>query len=133
MIPSYALHVEFFIPDLKDQPEAAEARWKKYLTQSPAPATSKRVCSLTYWHDGTKYVATVGEERMGYSPERGPRGGYVKNAPLQKVGFRSGTMISAIIDAGDLIYIWSYGPPFGGWANPALVGPSSVEEITYFD
>lgn len=28
-------------------------------------------------------------------------------------------MISCIVHAGGVIHVWSYGPPFGGWANSA--------------
>lgn len=124
--------MEFFIPHLIGQPEAAEAEWQRYLQVSPAPADSKRAYSVTYWHDGSKYVATVGEVRIGYSPQTGPRGGRIKNAPLQRIGFRSGTVISGIVDAGHVLYLWSY-TPSAPWHNPAMVGPQSVEQIEYFE
>jgi hypothetical protein len=41
--------------------------------------------------------------------------------------------VSGIIDTGDLIYVWSYGPPFGGWHNPSMVGRAEVKSIEYFD
>jgi hypothetical protein len=125
--------VKFFIPDLRDDPAAAEAKWQHYLDAMSAPADSMRVYSLTYEHEGSKYVATVGEERLQYARKTGPRGGYIKNAGYVRSGRRTGTMISGIVHAGGVIHVWSYGPPFGGWANPSLVGPDSVTEVKYFD
>jgi len=52
-----------------------------------APADSQRVYSVTYYHGGSKIIATV----------------------------------------------WMWGPPFGGWANPSLIGRSEVEDIEYFE
>lgn len=125
--------MKFFIPDLREQPEAAEERWSRYLRDSGAAADSERVYSVTYLHDGSKFIATVGELRIEYARKRGPRGGYIKDAPLVKHGRPTGTMISAIIDAGNVLYVWTYGPPFGGWANPSMVGTNEIEDIQYFD
>ena len=125
--------MKFFIPDLKDDAEAAEAEWSRYLDRSRAPADSKRVYSMTYEHGPSKYVVTVGEARMEYSRKTGPRGGYIKDAGYQALGHRTGTQVSGIVHAGNVIYVWSYGPPFGRWHNPSMVGPTSVTEIEYFD
>jgi hypothetical protein len=125
--------VKFFIPDLQDDPEAAEAEWQRYIRDTLAPAESRRVYSVTHYHDGSKIVATVGNERLEYTRKSGPRGGKIKNAGFVPVGRSTGTKISAIIDAGNVIYVWTYGPPFGGWANPSLIGRSAVEDIEYFE
>ena len=123
--------------NLGDAPEAAEAEWQRYLQDMSAPADSKRVYSVTYYHGGSKIIATVGEERLEYTGEREPRDGFIKDAGPNPVGRRTGTEISAIIDTGSdliyLIYVWMWGPPFGGWANPSLIGRSEVEDIEYFE
>ena len=129
--------MKFFIPYLGDAPEAAEAEWQRYLRDMSAPADSQRVYSVTYYHGGSKIIATVGEERLEYTGERRTRDGFIKDAGPNPVGRRTGTEISAIIDAGSdliyLIYVWMWGPPFGGWANPSLIGRSEVEDIEYFE
>lgn len=43
-------------------------------------------------------------------------------------------MVSGIIGTGDdLLYVWSYGPPFGGWANPSFVSRAEIRRIEYFE
>ena len=125
--------MKFFIPDLRDDPNAAEAEWQRYLRDTLAPAQSRRVYSVTHYHDGSKIVATVGKERLEYTRKTEPRGGDIKDAGYSPVGRRTGTEISVIIDAGNVIYVWTYGPPFGGWANPSLIGRSEVEDIEHFE
>ncbi|MGZ8784434.1 MAG: hypothetical protein ACXW1Y_02575 [Acidimicrobiia bacterium] len=129
--------MKFFVPYLQDAPEAAEAEWQRYLQDVSAPADSQRVYSVTHHQEGSKIIATVGEEQLVYTPRCGPRGGYVKNSGPNPVGRRTGTEISAIIDAGHdliyVIYVWIYGAPFGEWANPSLIGRSGVEDIEYFE
>lgn len=88
---------------------------------------------MTYDHGGSRFVVTVGERRLQYARKRGPRGGYLKDAGLVTHGFETGTVISAIIDDGELIYTWSYGPPFEGWANPSYVGKAELVSVQYFD
>jgi len=129
--------VRFFVPFLQDAPEAAEAEWQAYLRDVSAPADSKRAYSVVYHHEGSKVIATVGEKRRLYTPKRGPRGGHTKSVGLKPVEGRTGTEISAIIDAGHdliyLIYVWIYGTSFGEWASPSLIGRSEVEDIEYFE
>jgi hypothetical protein len=121
--------MKFFIPHLRDDPGAAEREWQRYLQLSPAPADSRRVYSVTYEHDGSKYVVTVGEARQEYRRKTGPRGGYIKNAGYLGYSTPTGTEVSGIIATRTILYVWSYGPPFGGWANPSLVGISEVGQI----
>lgn len=122
----------FFIPRLRDDP-AAEAEWQRYLERTPAPADSRRVYKLTYEHNGSKYEVAVGEPRKQFRRRTGPRGGYIPNADFERLGRATGTEVSGIIDTGDLVYVWSYGPPFGGWVNPSLVGRAEIRSIEYFD
>lgn len=74
------LGLRFVIPHLRDDLLAAEAEWERYLRDTPAPRGSRRVYSVTYEHEDSRIVATVGEERLEYRRKRGPRGGYIKNA-----------------------------------------------------
>lgn len=124
--------MKFFIPHLKDDPGAAEAEWKRY-TGGAVTTGSRRVYSLVYEHGGAKYVVTVGEQRLKYPRKAGPRGGYIKNADYVAKGYRTGTVVSGIVGGANVIHVWSYGPPFGGWANPSLVGRSTIIEIDYFE
>ena len=124
---------KFFIPHLPDDPEAAEEEWASYVSHSSADADSKRIYSMTYEHKRSKFVVTVGKPRFEYKRQTGPRGGHIKNADYVRHGAETGTVVSAIIDSGDLIFVWSYGPPFGGWANPSLVGRNETRGIEYFD
>jgi hypothetical protein len=105
---------------LRDDPEAAEAEWRRHLAESPAPADSRWVHRLTYEHD-SRCEVTVGEPRKQFRRRRGPRGSYIPNADFKRYGRDTGTVVSGIIDSGDLVYVWSHGPPFGGWRNRCLV------------
>jgi len=129
--------VRFFVPYLEDAPEAAEAEWERYLRDVSAPADSKRVYSVTHYREGSKVIATVGERQLVYTGKREPAGRNTRNAGLNPVGERTGSEISAIIDAGHdliyLIYVWIYGAAFAEWANPSLIERSEVEDIEYFE
>ena len=125
--------VRFFIPHLDGDHEAAEEEWLRYLRDSGAPPDSKRVYAVTYHHESSRFEVQVGEGRREYKRRTGPRGGYIKNAGLNPVPVRTGTRVSGIVDTGPVIYVWSYGPPFGGWANPSMIGRNEVEQIEYFD
>ncbi len=125
--------MRFFIPYLKDDPEAAEVQWRAWLEASSAPATSRRVYSMEYEHDSSRFEVTVGKPRKEYERRTGPPGGYNKNADYNQLGSETGTEVSGIIDTGGLVYVWSYGPPFGGWANPSLIDVGEVRRVEYFD
>jgi hypothetical protein len=125
--------MKFFIPHLAEDPAKAEAEWARYLADSPASPTSKRVYSMTLEKEGSRYVVTVGKRRKVYKQKTGPRGGYIKDADYNTWGSETGTEVSGIVHGGDLIYVWTYGPPFGGWANPSFVGRREVTSIEYFE
>ena len=125
---------EFFIPHLAGDPVAAEAESQRYLAESPAPPSSRRMHRLVYVHGGDRYEVTVGEPRKRFRRRTGPRGGYIKNAGYERLGRDTGTVVSGIVDTGgDLVYVWSYGPPFDGWHNPSMVGRGEIRNIEYFD
>src|SRR5437870_296759 len=92
--------MQFFIPHLREDPAAAEQEWLRYLSVSRAPANSRRVYHVIYMHDGERYDVTVGQPRMVFQRETGPRGGYIKNADLRPHGMPTGTVVSGIVDAG---------------------------------
>jgi hypothetical protein len=118
---------DFSVPGIVD-PAEAEARWAHYLEASGARPDSRRVYSLTYFHGADKIEVNVGSERREYRRTRG-RG---RGLDFERRYRLTGTTVSGIVDSGDVIYVWSFGPPFGGWANPSLVGPDSLERIQYF-
>jgi hypothetical protein len=80
---------------------------------------------VTYKHDGDKYEVTVGEPRKVYKRKTGPRGGYIKDADCQGWGSSTGSTVTAIEDAGNVIYVYSE-EPSKGWANPSMVGWNEV-------
>lgn len=125
--------MRFFVPYLKDDPEAAEVQWQAWLVASSAPAASRRIYSMEYEHESSRFEVTVGKARKEYKRRTGPRGGYIKNADYNRLGAETGTEVSGIVDAGGLIYVWSYGPPFGGWPDPSLVDEGEVRRVDYFD
>lgn len=125
--------MKFFIPHLQDDPAGAEAEWKRYLRDTSAPVNSRRVYSVTYEHERAKCIVTIGMPRQIYRRKTGPRGGHIKNAGYEGWSTETGTKVSGIVDVGTVLYVLSYGPPFGGWANPSLVGHEEVRSIEYFD
>jgi len=125
--------MKFFIPHLRDDSAAAEQEWLRYLRATSAPPGSRRVHSVTYQHDRAKYVVRVGEPRLIFRRKTGPRGGYIKNADYVSYSSATGTVVSGIVDTGAVLHVWSYGPPFGGWANPSMIGRNEVISIEYFE
>ena len=99
----------------------------------PGSAGSRRVYSRTCEHEGDRYELTVGEPRKVYKRKTGPRGGYIKDAGHEGWPTETGTVVSSIVDADVVVYVWSYGPPFGGWANPSFVGRGEVRRVEYFE
>jgi hypothetical protein len=125
--------MKFFIPHLASVPVAAEAEWRRYLESGSLQASSRKVYSLRHHHGGDRYEVTVGQPRQVYRRRTGPRGGYIKNAGQETYPQSTGTVVSGIIDAGQVILVWSYGPPFGGWANPSYIGREELTMIEYFE
>src|SRR6266567_4821031 len=95
-----------------------------------APATPRQARSMTYRHDGDKYEVTVGEPRKIYRRKTGPRGGYIKDADWQGWGTPTGSTVTAIVDAGRYIEVYSE-EPSQGWANPSAVGHGEVMTIEW--
>ena len=89
---------------------------------------------MEYEHDSSRFEATVGKPVEGIRAARNrPARRLNKNADYNQLGSETGTEVSGIIDTGGLVYVWSYGPPFGGWANPSLIDVGEVRRVEYFD
>lgn len=122
--------MKFFIPHLRDDPVAAEAEWVERY--GGRPDGHDRIYSVTYVHERAKFVVTVGEVRIKFARQTGPRGGHIKDAGHVSYGQPTGTTISGIVDTGDVLHVWSYGPPFKGWDNPSFVGRSEITQLEHF-
>jgi hypothetical protein len=121
--------MEFFIPHLLEG-STSEQAWAEYLQIGQLPLDTRPVYSLTYEHEGSKYVVRVGQPRMCYAQKRGTRG----DPDYQPHGSHTGTDVTAIAEEArrELFHVWSM-PPYGGWANPSFVGRHSVTDIEYFE
>ena len=100
------------------------------MTRDSRAAAGRQARSMTYKHDGDKYEVTVGEPRKVYRRKTGPRGGYIKDADWQGWGTPAGSTVTAIIEAGKCIEVYSEAPP-RGWANPSMVGHGEVMSIEW--
>ncbi len=124
--------MRFFVPQVADDAQA-ELEWARYVRACHGPTTSRRVYRIAYEHERSQFEVRVGESRSEHRRQTGPRGGYRRNAGYDKYGRATGTVVTAIVDVGHLIYVFSDGPPYGGWGNPSLVDPDSITEIEYFE
>jgi hypothetical protein len=130
---SFSRHVteqptaDFFVPNLKD-PAEAEKQW---LRLAGDIAGSKRVYSLTHTEYDQRIEVTVGDQRKVFSRETGRRGAYIAGADFDRRFKREGPAVLVIVDAGDVIRVWSEAPT-DRWPNPSLVFPVTVERIQYF-
>ncbi len=100
------------------------------MTSDSDATAGRRARTMTYRHDGDKYEVTVGEPRKAYRRKTGPRGGYIKDADWQGWGTPTGSTVTAIIDAGHVIEVYSE-EPSRGWANPSMVGHGEVMSIEW--
>lgn len=119
---------KFFIPGASD-PEAA---WDWYVQSERLKNEEvEALFEITYLHEGDRYEARVGEPRRIFRRETGPRGGYRSNAGHRALSSRTGTVVTAIMRAPSVIYVWSM-PPYGQWANPSVVGLGELANATPF-
>jgi len=88
---------------------------------------------MDYEHESSRFEVTVGKPRKEYQRRTGPRPTSIEKADYDRPGAETGTEVSGIVAAGGQIYVWSYGPPFGGWPNPSLVDEGEVRRVDYFD
>jgi hypothetical protein len=117
--------MRFFVPGAT--PEQNAKIWEELATTGHRP-----VHSVTYEHEGSKFVVTVGTERQEYRRKTGPRGGYIKNAGHVGWPAPTGSSVLLIVNTGALLEVRSE-LPSGGWANPSLIGLSEIASIEYFE
>lgn len=116
--------MKFFVP----LPTAEiEKIWQELTDKGHRP-----VHSVTYEHEGGKFVVTVGKERQEYPRETGPQGGYIKNAGHRGWATSTGSMVTLIVNIGTVLEVYSE-LPARGWANPSLIGLSEIQSIEYFE
>jgi hypothetical protein len=98
--------VRFFIPYLKDDPEAAEVQWQAWLVASSAPGSGRRIYSIDCEHESSRFEVTVGKPRKEYKRRTGPRRASIEKADYDRLGAETGTEVSGIVAAGGQIYVW---------------------------
>jgi hypothetical protein len=118
---------QFFVPYLK-APAEAEDLWSRLAA---GDTCCRRVYSLTYLHDDQKIEVKVGEERKVFSRKKDRHGAYRPGLDFDRRHRREGTVVVAIVDAGNVLRIWSVAMA-GRWPNPSLVSPADLERIQYF-
>lgn len=120
---------EFFIPEAAD----SEAIWREYVAAvGLKDEDAKALYGINYVHEGNRYEVRVGEARKVFPRKTGPRGGYRPNAGYRGWGSPSGSKVTAIMRAPNVVYVWSL-PPSRPWANPSMVGPGELEEGLPFE
>lgn len=117
--------MRFFVPGLTA--EQNEKIWQE-LTDKGHQA----VQSVTYEHEGAKFVVTVGAQRQEYPRETGPRGGYIKNAGHRRWATSTGSTVMLILNVGTVLEVHS-ALPARGWANPSLIGLKEIRSVEYFE
>ncbi len=118
----------FFVPGASD-PKAA---WDWYLQAVGLRSEeAEALYEIDYHHDGDRYEVRVGEPRHLYPRKTGPRGGYRRDAGHRAWSSDTGTVVTAIMQAPNVIYVWSL-PPYGGWANPSMVGSGELRKAVPF-
>lgn len=117
--------MRFFVP-------RATAEQNLKIWQDLTAAGQRAVFAVTYGHEGSKFVVTVGKERQEYRRQTGPRGGYIKNAGHVGWAISTGSTVMLIINTGTLLEVHSE-PPSRGWANPSLIGLNEVTSVDYFE
>jgi len=117
--------MRFFVPGATSEQSAK-------IWQELAEGGHRLVHSVTYDHEGSKFVVTVGVERQEYRRKTGPRGGYIKNAGHVGWPVSTGSVVQLIVHTGSLVEV-SSALPSRGWANPSLIGLGEITSIDYFE
>jgi len=121
----------FFLPRATDD-EQAERLYDalaEFAGCEPAPV-DRRVHSIAFTHDGTRWVAEVGEELSGRRTMQRLRRGEVKERTEL---LSSSSRVLAIYPGTPFVVVTDAQPITGApseWANPFLAQP---HEVTYFD
>lgn len=69
--------------------------------RSSAPGGRRRIYSMDYEHESSRFEVTVGKPRKEYRRRNGPRGASIENADYDRLGADRGTEVSGIVAAGD--------------------------------
>ncbi len=118
----------FFIPGAKDPGKSWDLHVQSVgLKNDEAEA----LYEIGYLHDGDRYEVRVGEPRHVFPRKTGPRGGYRPDAGYRGWSSDTGTVVTAILRAPTVLYVWSL-PPCGGWANPSMVGTGELGKAVPF-
>jgi hypothetical protein len=118
----------FFVPGATDE----RATWRAYVEAAGLTENDvKPLFGISYLHGGNRYEVRVGEPRKVFPRKTGPRGGYRANAGYRDWSSATGTVVTAIMRTPTVIFVWST-PPYGGWANPSMVGLSEIETADGF-
>jgi hypothetical protein len=122
--------MNFFLPG-HDDPAEAEARYAEIAdaSQTGLPSVDKRVYSIAFVHDGIDYVATVGAPRQATKWRRKRNGR--RDETREPSHYASGGVVLAIFESEPFLVFEV--PGRSEWANPALVGRSSISSVEYFE
>jgi hypothetical protein len=116
-----------FVPYTKD-PAEAEAFW---LRLTAGRRDARRVYSLTHRQGDLQIEATVGRARRVIGRKKDRRGQVVRAPEARGRGHAEGSVVTAIVDRGDVIEVWSLAMT-RWWPNPATVYPDDVLSLEYF-
>lgn len=120
---------DFFIPGAEDSKTA----WDWYVRSENLKSDEvEALYEISYIHNGDRYEVRVGEPRHVFPRKTGPRGGYRPNAGFRSWSSDTGTVVTAIMKTPTVIYVWSL-RPFGGWANPSMVGLGELGKAIPFN
>ena len=118
----------FFIPEAVDP----RATWRAYVEATGLDESEvEPLFGIAYLHGGNRYEVRVGEPRKAFPRKTGPRGGYRANAGYRDWSSATGTVVRAIMRTPTVVFVWST-PPYGGWANPSMIGLTEVETVVGF-
>lgn len=119
---------KFFIPDAED----SAAAWDQYVAAvGIKDQDAEALYGINYVHEGNRYEVRIGEPRKVFPRNSGPRGGYRPNAGYRSWGSISGNVVTAIMRAPNVVYVWSLSPS-RPWANPSMVGFGELEQVVTF-
>ena len=111
--------MKFFMPELDDEEVAKQL---EAIRQRPGRAIFK----MKYEHDRSRFEVEVGKPRKEFRHKTGPRGGYIKDADIERLGRDTGGTVVRIVDLGDVIEV--YALPGLGWSVPSFVGRAELTE-----
>jgi len=116
----------FFFFSTNDDQESVYAEFAKWCNR-PVPSLEKRIYSITYYHDGDEWTATVGESLQGLR-HRTTRSKGKKIERTQQIG--DPAIVLAIFSGEPFMVVTNHnigGNVRSAWANPFMAGkPISI-------